>query len=133
MAQRKESRAFGNFMNLQLRLLFHQTFGIIDAQIGNPVAEIHLVDTLYIFRQIGAVGAKLGGQVAQGDSRLSVALIVFLGPKDLSSPKKRTAFGSSLALPARVFKILCQCVMQKYVFIGKSPAPSDEFFPPFRG
>ena len=74
-------------MNLQLRLLFHQTFGIIDAQIGNPVAEIHLVDTLYIFRQIGAVGAKLGGQVAQGDSRLSVALIVFLGPKDLSSPK----------------------------------------------
>ena len=58
MARRQEARTFGNLENLWLGMFLHAALGVLYAQVGNPVAEGHIVHRVDIFRQVGAIGAQ---------------------------------------------------------------------------
>ena len=40
MANRQESRGFGDILQLVILMLSHQTLGIFNAHVGDPVAEV---------------------------------------------------------------------------------------------
>ena len=76
MAQRPKARRFGDFKHFLLRTLFHAALGKFDTQVGNPVAEIDMVNSVDVFGEIGAVGAKLVRQIFESQTRLSESLLL---------------------------------------------------------
>ena len=76
MAQRPKARRFGDFKHFLLRTLFHAALGKFDTQVGNPVAEIDMVNSVDVLGEIGAVGAKLVRQIFESQTRLTESLLL---------------------------------------------------------
>ena len=76
MAWRQKPRSFGNVGNRQFGIMGKQTFRIIDAKAGDPIAERCAIRRVDVLGQIGAVGMKHVRKLLYGQAGLNKTVSV---------------------------------------------------------
>lgn len=70
MAWRQKPRSFGNVGNRQFGILGKQTFRIINAKAGYPIAERCAIRRIDVLGQVGSVGMKHVRKLLYGQAGL---------------------------------------------------------------
>ena len=76
VAQRQKARCFGNGRNRHFGMLHQHLLGIPDAKPRHPLAEGDTISCLDVGGQVGAVGAKGGGQFLNGQPRTGITVCI---------------------------------------------------------
>lgn len=71
MAWRQKPRSFGNVGNRQFGILGKQTFRIINAKAGYPIAERCAIRRIDVLGQVGSVGMKHVRKLLYGQAGLN--------------------------------------------------------------